>query len=53
MTAHGSVGPYDCQTEEWSSYCERVEHYLSANAIDKADNIEQSYCQYVAHQRSN
>ena len=37
MTAHGSVGPYDCQTEEWSSYCERVEHYLSANAIDKAD----------------
>ncbi|KAL5505289.1 hypothetical protein EMCRGX_G006696 [Ephydatia muelleri] len=37
QSSHGSVGPFDREAEEWSSYCERVEHYLAANAVENPE----------------
>ena len=37
QSSHGSVGPFDREAEEWPSYCERVEHYLAANAIENPE----------------
>ena len=37
MAAHGSVGAFDRDAEDWTSYCERVEQYLAANTITNAE----------------
>ena len=33
---HGSIGAFDSSEEEWETYVERVEIYLSANKITDA-----------------
>ena len=33
MTTFGSIGEFDISLEDWSSYAERLEHYMSANDI--------------------
>ena len=33
MTTFGSIGEFDISLEDWSSYAERLEHYMSANDV--------------------
>ena len=33
MTTFGSIGEFDISLEDWSSYAEHLEHYMSANDI--------------------
>ena len=33
----GTIGPFDHGSKEWSAYCEWVQIYLSANAVEDAD----------------
>ena len=37
LQSYGTVGPFDRSKEEWTSYCERVELYLAANALENAE----------------
>ena len=47
MTIFGSVGEFDISLEDWSSYAECLEHYISANDvidIGKKQSILLSTC---------
>ena len=37
LQSYGTVGPFDRSKEEWTSYCERVELPLAANALENAE----------------
>ena len=36
MATHGSIGEFDPEKEDWTSYTERVEEYFVANDVDDA-----------------
>lgn len=36
MAIHGTIGECDHCKEDWVSYCERLEHYFTANDVDDA-----------------
>ena len=33
MSLLGSVGPFDRDTDNWTSYCERLEQFFLANGV--------------------
>ena len=33
MASHGSLGPFDRETEQWAAYCERLDQYFLANDV--------------------
>ena len=37
MAKHGTIGEYDPQREDWTSYSERLLEYFTANDVDGAD----------------
>ena len=37
MAMHGTIGEYDPQREDWTSYSERLLEYFTANDVDGAD----------------
>ena len=36
MDNHGTIGEYDPQKEDWTSYSERLQEYFTANDVDAA-----------------
>ena len=36
MANHGTIGEYDPQKEDWTSYSERLQEYFTANDMDAA-----------------
>ena len=43
MANHGTIGEYDPQKEDWTSYSERLQEYFTANDVDAAAKSVQSY----------
>lgn len=37
MAIHGSMEAFNPQAEDWTTYAERLQHYLVANSVDDAD----------------
>ena len=37
MSLHGTVGEFQQGQEDWTSYCERLEQYFTANDVADAD----------------
>ena len=37
MAKHGTIGEYDPQREDWTSYSKRLLEYFTANDVDGAD----------------
>ena len=40
MTRHGTIGEYDPQREDWTSYSERILEYFTANNVEGAEKSE-------------